>query len=81
MRLSVVIPTWLGTWIIELDLLAIEIIGRHAPNIDPAAVKTRPSKDGNFMSVTVIIEAASKRDSIHHAAQSRLPGNLPVNRH
>lgn len=46
---------------IELDLLVIEIIGRHAPNIDPAAVKTRPSKDGNFMSVTVTIEATSKR--------------------
>lgn len=46
---------------VELDLLVIGIIGRHAPGIEPDNVKTRPSKDGNFMAVTVTIEATSKR--------------------
>lgn len=46
---------------IELDLLVIEIIRRHAPDIDHQAVKTRPSKDGNYLAVTVTIEATSKR--------------------
>lgn len=46
---------------IELDLLVIEIIRRHAPNLDHNAVKTRPSKDGNYLAVTVTIEATSKK--------------------
>jgi len=46
---------------IELDLLVIEIIRRHAPDIDHQSVKTRLSKDGNYLAVTVIIEATSKR--------------------
>ncbi|MDO9105856.1 MAG: DUF493 domain-containing protein [Methylovulum sp.] len=46
---------------IELDLLVIEIIRRHVPDIDPQSVKTRPSKGGNYMGVTVTIEATSKK--------------------
>jgi len=46
---------------VELDLLVIEIVSRHAPGIGPDDVKTRPSRDGNFMAVTVTIEATSKR--------------------
>ncbi|TRX00769.1 YbeD family protein [Candidatus Methylobacter oryzae] len=46
---------------IELDLLVVEIVRRHAPDIHEGAVSTRPSKDGNYISVTVIVEATSKQ--------------------
>jgi len=46
---------------IELDLLVIEIIRRHAPDFDHQAIKMRPSKDGNFLAITITIEATSKK--------------------
>ena len=46
---------------IELDLLVIEIIRRHAPDFDHQSIKTRPSKDGNFLAITITIEATSKK--------------------
>jgi putative lipoic acid-binding regulatory protein len=46
---------------LELDLLVIEIVRRHAPAIKEDAVTTRPSKDGNYIAVTVTIEASSKQ--------------------
>jgi putative lipoic acid-binding regulatory protein len=46
---------------VELPVLVTEIVRRHVLNIDEIAIKTRPSKDGNFISVTVIIEATSKQ--------------------
>jgi hypothetical protein len=46
---------------LELDLLVIEIVRRHAPDINEGTVTTRPSKDGNYIAVTVTIEASSKR--------------------
>ncbi len=45
---------------LELDLLVVEIVRRHA-SINEGAVTTRPSKDGNYIAVTVIIEASSKQ--------------------
>ncbi len=46
---------------IELDLLVIGIVRRHAPDLSENSVKTRPSKDGNYLAVTVMIEATSKQ--------------------
>jgi putative lipoic acid-binding regulatory protein len=46
---------------IELPVIVTEIVRRHVTEVDEAAIKTRPSKDGNFLSVTVIIEATSKQ--------------------
>jgi putative lipoic acid-binding regulatory protein len=46
---------------LELDLLVIEIVRRHAPDTKESAVTARPSKDGNFIAVTVIVEASSKQ--------------------
>ena len=46
---------------VELDLIVEEIVRRHAPDITEGAVTSRPSKDGNFMAITVIIEASSKK--------------------
>ncbi|WP_317451567.1 DUF493 family protein [Methylobacter psychrophilus] len=45
----------------ELDLLVIEIVRRHVPDVKPDAVTSRPSKDGNFIAITVVIEASSKK--------------------
>ena len=44
----------------DFDALVVEIIRRHAPDLRESAVKTRPSKGGNWISVTVTIEATSK---------------------
>ena len=46
---------------VELDLIVIEIVRRHAPDLAEDAMTSRPSKDGNFMAITVIIEASSKK--------------------
>jgi putative lipoic acid-binding regulatory protein len=45
----------------ELDLLVVEIVRRHAPDLHEGAVTTRPSKDGNYLAVTILIEATSKQ--------------------
>lgn len=51
----------MGKTDVELDLLVIGIVRRHAPDFGENAVKTRPSKDGNYLAVTVTIEATSKQ--------------------
>ncbi|MSP27627.1 MAG: DUF493 domain-containing protein [Methylococcales bacterium] len=45
----------------ELHIVVADIVRRHAVDVDETAVKTRLSKDGNFISVTVTIEATSKK--------------------
>ncbi len=51
----------------EFDTLVVEIVRRHAPDLGEGAVKTRPSKGGKYLAVTVTITATSKRqlDSIY----------------
>ncbi len=51
----------------EFDILVAEIVRRHAPDLGEGAVQTRPSKGGKYLSVTVTINATSKRqlDSIY----------------
>jgi putative lipoic acid-binding regulatory protein len=51
----------MGRTDLELDLLVIEILRRHVDNINENAVTTRPSKDSNYIAVTVVIEASSKQ--------------------
>ena len=46
---------------VELPVVVTEIVRRHVLEVDEAAIKIRHSKDGNFISVTVIIEATSKK--------------------
>ncbi len=45
---------------LEFDLLVIEIVRRHVPDLHELAVKTRASKDANYLAVTVTIKATSK---------------------
>jgi len=46
---------------LELDLLVMEIVRRHAPGFDEGIVTKRPSKDGTYIAITVTIEASSKQ--------------------
>ena len=45
----------------ELDLIVVEIVRRHAPNLTEAAVYTRDSSAGNYVSVTVRVNATSRQ--------------------
>jgi len=45
----------------EFDLIVVEIVRRHAPDFDEAAVTSRPSKDGNYIAITILVEASSKQ--------------------
>lgn len=38
----------------------VEIVRRHAPDLEDAAVSSRPSRGGKYVSVTVVIEARSQ---------------------
>jgi putative lipoic acid-binding regulatory protein len=44
----------------EIGAIVAEIVGRHAPDVYPAAVRTRPSREGRYVSVTVTINATSR---------------------
>ncbi len=44
----------------DFDLLVIELVRRHAPDLREGSVKTRPSKAGKYVAVTVTITATSK---------------------
>jgi uncharacterized protein len=41
----------------DFDLLVVGIIRRHAPEIGEGAVRTRASRNGKYLCVTVTIEA------------------------
>ena len=44
----------------DFDLLVVGIIRRHYPNLSEGAVRTRLSRGGRFISVTVTIRAESR---------------------
>jgi hypothetical protein len=45
----------------ELDNIVVEIIRRHAGDIAEGAVTSKQSSGGKFTSITVVIEATSKK--------------------
>ncbi len=45
----------------EFDSIIVGIVRRHSNDISEGAVKTRLSKEGKFSSVTITIEATSKK--------------------
>jgi len=45
----------------EFDSLVVSLVRRHCPDILEGAVKTRLSKGGRYMSVTVTVQARSRR--------------------
>ena len=44
----------------DFDMLVVEIVNRHVPNLGEGSVTTRSSKGGKYISVTVTFEARSK---------------------
>jgi putative lipoic acid-binding regulatory protein len=44
----------------DFDALVVEIVRRHAPDLNEAAVTLRESSGGKWLSVTVVIEATGK---------------------
>jgi len=44
----------------ELDIIVVEIVRRHAPDISEGAIHSRTSKNGNYLSVTVVVNATSR---------------------
>jgi len=42
------------------DLLVMEIVRRHAKDLDETQVKIRESRGGKWISVTVVVQARSK---------------------
>jgi len=44
----------------DFDMLIIEIVRKHYPDLTEGAVKTRPSREGKYISVTVTINAQSR---------------------
>ena len=45
----------------NLRLAVMEIVRRHAPETDDAALKTRSSSNGKYLSVTVTVHATSQQ--------------------
>jgi len=50
----------MGRNIPNLDAIVVEMVRRHAPDLTESAVKTRMSKGGKFIAVTIHVEAQSK---------------------
>ena len=42
------------------ELKVVEIVRRHAPDLGEGAVRTQLSRNGNFVSVTVTLQAKSR---------------------
>ena len=45
----------------ELDIIVVEIVRKHAPDLAEGAVYTRNSSAGNYVSVTVRVNATSRK--------------------
>lgn len=45
----------------DFDSLVVSLVRKHSPDILEGAVRTRLSRGGRFMSVTVTIQAQSRR--------------------
>lgn len=45
----------------NFDSIVVGIVRQHVADINEGAVKSKPSKKGNYLSVTVTIEASSKQ--------------------
>ena len=45
----------------DFDSLIVEIVRRHAPDFSDTAIQTRHSSNGRYVSVTVTIQAKSRR--------------------
>jgi uncharacterized protein len=44
----------------NLDMVVVEIVRRHVPDLTEGAVHSRASTQGNYVSVTVVVNATSR---------------------
>lgn len=44
----------------NLDAIVFSIVHRHVPDLSEAAIRSRPSRQGNYISLTVTIMATSR---------------------
>ena len=44
----------------ELEIAVLEIMNRHVPDLGEGAVRIRESRNGNYISITVTIQARSR---------------------
>ncbi len=44
-----------------LHMTVFNIVRRHAPELNQAAIKTRPSANGKYISVTITVNAQSRK--------------------
>lgn len=44
----------------ELDMIVVEIVRHHVPDLSEGAIHTRASGQGNYLSVTVVVNATSR---------------------
>jgi len=51
----------IGRKIDDLDAIVFSIVRQHAPNLSEAAIRSRLSKQGNYISLTVTIMATSRK--------------------
>lgn len=50
----------MGAGDIDLRSLALELVRRHAPDLDEAQTQTRLSRTGRYQSITVVISARDR---------------------
>lgn len=57
----------------DLDMLVFSLVSPHVPDLGEGAIRTRLSREGNYQSVTVTIQATSKAqlDDIYRALSAR----------
>lgn len=44
----------------DLDAIVYALVSPHVPDLGEGAIRSRPSKGGNYLSVTVTIQATSR---------------------
>ena len=44
----------------DLDAIVFSIVHRHAPDLSEAAIRSRSSKQGNYVSLTITVMATSR---------------------
>jgi putative lipoic acid-binding regulatory protein len=45
----------------ELEIAVIEIMNRHVADLGEGAVRMRPSSEGNYIAITITIQAQSRK--------------------
>ena len=50
----------MGANVADFAQTVVAVVLRHAPDFDPASVEMRPSKAGNYLSLTCTVRAVSQ---------------------